>query len=847
MKKLTIGTLAHVDAGKTTLIESLLYLSNTIKKQGRVDHGDAYLDFEGQERQRGITIFSKEVSLKWNDSYITLLDTPGHKDFSSEMERTLSVLDYAIIVISANDGIQSHTNTLWQLLKHYNIPTFFFINKMDISHYESDEIIQQLVTKFSEGCLDLNNKDSYETIAMMDDSLLDEYLSTNKINLTSIKQLIKERKIFPCFFGSALKNEGVNDFLDALNMYTKENNYLDNLEGTVYKISYDNNEKLTHVKLTGGTLNVKDVLDNHEKIDQIRIYSGNTYQMIDQASAGDIVVLKGLSKYRPGDSITSDNSNHQQLLTPYIQYQVVLPEGYDTFKALSYLREIEDTDPTLHCKYNDDTKEITMELMGEIQLEVLKNLVKEKYNLEIAFTSGSITYKETITKVVEGVGHYEPLRHYSEVHLLLEPGQLGSGIEVVCHLSNDELAIHWQRLITTHIYEVEHLGVLTGSPITDIKITILGAKAHLKHTEPGDFREATYRAIRHGLKLTDTILLEPYYSFELDVPSNFMSKAIYDIENMQGTFEIKVQDDRHVVLTGRCPIKTMNNYQIDVDSYTKGQGQLLVNFDGYRPCTNQQEVIDEYHYDSELDVNHPTGSVFCKHGAGYYVSYNEVYDKMHIGPFYKIKQENKITHDRKEVSDKELNAIFERTYGPIKRKLSYELNQPKKEVVETTSGQLKEECLLVDGYNVIHSWPLLNELAKDSFDGARDKLIDLMCNYQGYRRCLLIVVFDAYLVKQNYGKIEKNNNIYVVYTKEAQTADMYIERVTGDLSKDYRVIVATSDNMERTIVTGRGAQILSSLQLLKEYELLTNSKYEEYISKQPKSINYGLNDLKEKK
>ena len=846
MKKIVLGILAHVDAGKTTLTESMLYLSKTIRHLGRVDHGDAFLDYNSQERDRGITIFSKQAIFNWNDCQITLIDTPGHVDFSTEMERTLQVLDYAILVISGIDGIQNHSETIWKLLKHYHVPTFIFINKMDSIYANKDKLLNDLKDQFDVNCFDFENLDEnfYETIALNNEKLLDYYLEHQTLTKEMIIDEIYQRNLFPCFFGSALKIEGIDIFLNEFTNYVKEKQYPKQFQARVFKITHDKQgNKLTHLKITGGSLKVKEQVGN-EKVDQIRIYSGDKYQLVNEVYAGDICAIKGFKNFEISQGLGNESTVNTPILTPYMDYRIILPENCNQHEALEKLLLLSKEDPQLHINYNNQSKEIHVELMGEIQVEILKNIISERFNLDVEFDHGNIIYKETILEPVEGVGHFEPLRHYAEVHLLLEPGKPGSGLEFAVDCKENVLATSYQRLVLSHLKEKEHIGVLTGSLITDMKITLISGRAHLKHTEGGDFREATYRALRQGLKATKSILLEPYFKFSLEIPVEYLSRAIYDIETMNGTFKLSKEQDEMAYLTGKAPVSKMQNYQSEVTSYTKGKGRITLQIDGYYPCTNQEEIISKINYDSESDLENPTGSVFCSHGAGFNVKWDEVENYMHILYKKKKKNENKEKKIEKTTysnEDEELENIFIRTYGPIKQ---HQTTTPAKKIISNTTYKYMPECLLVDGYNIIHSWPELKELAKDNLDAARTRLIDIMCNYQGYKKCILILVFDAYKVKNNLGSSYKYHNIYIVYTKEAQTADMYIERTTHELASKYNITVATSDALEQLIVLGQGGKRISSRELRLEVERLDKEKLEEYRRKQAKGYNYLLEDIK---
>lgn len=846
MKKIVLGILAHVDAGKTTLTESMLYLSKTIRHLGRVDHGDAFLDYNSQERDRGITIFSKQAIFNWNDCQITLIDTPGHVDFSTEMERTLQVLDYAILVISGIDGIQNHSETIWKLLKHYHVPMFIFINKMDSIYANKDKLLNDLKDQFDVNCFDFENLDEnfYETIALNNEKLLDYYLQHQTLTKEMIIDEIYQRNLFPCFFGSALKIEGIDTFLNEFTNYVKEKQYPKQFQARVFKITHDKQgNKLTHLKITGGSLKVKEQVGN-EKVDQIRIYSGDKYQLVNEVYAGDICAIKGFKNFEISQGLGNESTVNTPILSPYMDYRIILPENCNQHEALEKLLLLSKEDPQLHINYNNQSKEIHVELMGEIQVEILKNIISERFNLDVEFDHGNIIYKETILEPVEGVGHFEPLRHYAEVHLLLEPGKPGSGLEFAVDCKENVLATSYQRLVLSHLKEKEHIGVLTGSLITDMKITLISGRAHLKHTEGGDFREATYRALRQGLKATKSILLEPYFKFSLEIPVEYLSRAIYDIETMNGTFKLSKEQDEMAYLTGKAPVSKMQNYQSEVISYTKGKGRITLQIDGYYPCTNQEEIISKINYDSESDLENPTGSVFCSHGAGFNVKWDEVENYMHIPYQFKPKNENKEKKIEKTTysnEDEELENIFIRTYGPIKQ---HQTTTPAKKIISNTTYKYMPECLLVDGYNIIHSWPELKELAKDNLDAARTRLIDIMCNYQGYKKCILILVFDAYKVKNNLGSSYKYHNIYIVYTKEAQTADMYIERTTHELASKYNITVATSDALEQLIVLGQGGKRISSRELRLEVERLDKEKLEEYRRKQAKGYNYLLEDIK---
>lgn len=882
MKKLVIGILAHVDAGKTTLAESLLYLTGSIRKFGRVDHKNAFLDNYDLERSRGITIFSKQAVISYKNLEITLLDTPGHVDFSAEMERTLQVLDYAILVISGSDGIQGHTETLWKLLCQYKIPTFLFINKMDLKVRDIQSLMDEFKEKLDEGCVDFSKGQDInilmENLALCHENLLNQYIEIGNINRNSIVEAIFERKVFPCYFGSALKIDGVEELLDGLNQYTKSNKYPTDFAAKVYKISRDEQgNRLTHMKITGGLLKVKMELSNkkesrivsdldhkktwEEKVDQIRIYSGSKYYTVDQLEAGTVCAVTGLSNTFPGEGLGMEEDLNIPILKPVLTYQLILPPECNAFSVLSQLRQLEEEDPMLHIVWHEKLQEIHIQLMGEVQTEILKTLIKERFNLDVEFGPGNILYKETIEEAVVGVGHFEPLRHYAEVHLLLEPGEPGSGLIFDSKCSEDDLEGSWQRLILTHLEEKEHLGILTGSPITDIKITLIAGRAHLKHTEGGDFRQATYRAIRQGLKKAKSILLEPYYSFKLELPTENVGRAMTDIQRMKGSFDPPQINGDMALLIGNAPVATMSGYQVEVNAYTRGRGNLFCTPAGYQPCHNFEEVISKIDYDSEQDFDNPTGSVFCSHGESFLVKWDQVEEYMHIesaiwNQYLKDKAEDKAVEEDKNTEpiknkslsknkdfwqeDKELEEIFTRTYGPIKQspvytqsRLGYENKkaQTKKAYIKTEANKKLKEYLLVDGYNIIFSWDELKELATENMDAARYRLMDILCNYQGFNKCTVILVFDAYKVKGGLGEVQKYKNINVVYTKEAETADQYIEKVTYEIAKDNHVVVATSDALEQLIILGRGAVRLSANDLKEEIIRVNTIIRQDYMDK----------------
>ena len=832
MKRLTIGILAHVDSGKTTLSEGLLYGAGMLRKLGRVDHGDAFLDTHALEKSRGITIFSKQARLLYGDCEFTLLDTPGHVDFSAEAERTLSVLDYALLVVSGSEGIQPHTETLFKLLCRYGVPTFVFINKMDISHLSRQELMGGL-KRLGEGFIDFSDdvpKDEfYDGLAMCSEDMMEQYLDTGTVSADAIRQSIRQRQVFPCFFGSALKLEGIKELLASLEEYTTEPPRGDEFGARIFKISDDpQGARLTHMKITSGCLKVKDVLHGSgwaEKADQIRIYSGAKYQTVDQAPAGMVCAVTGLTAAHPGDGLGAEAGAPSPVLEPVLAYRAVLPEGVDAHKALSALRKLEDADPALHVAWNEGLQEIRVQLMGEVQLEIIQSLLKERFGLDIGFDQGGILYKETITSTVEGVGHYEPLRHYAEVHLLLQPLEAGGGLVFSTGCKEDELDKNWQRLILTHLKEKTHLGVLTGSPITDMSITLVAGKAHLKHTEGGDFRQATYRALRQGLMQAESRLLEPWYSFSLLVPQECVGRAMNDLQAMGASFDPPEQRQEDAVISGTAPVIKLQGYPSVLTGYTKGRGRLSCEGARYLPCHNSDEVIAAIGYDPESDTDNPADSVFCSHGAGHTVKWNAVFDNMHIPAVLRAKRDPEHEHAAPILSrsdEEELIRIYERTYGPI-RSNPIAAFRPSVSV-QSQGFRLPEaaetgpEYLLVDGYNIIFAWDDLAAIAKEDMDLARSRLVNLMCNYRGLHRCEIILVFDAYRIKGNTGSVETVNNISVVYTKEAETADSYIERTTHELSKNYRVQVATSDRMEQLIIIGNGAMRISADAFRKEVD-----------------------------
>ena len=860
-KHICVGILAHVDAGKTTLSEAILYTAGNLRKFGRVDNGDAFLDTYELERSRGITIFSKQAEVSMEDMDLTLLDTPGHVDFSAEMERTLQVLDYAILVISGADGVQGHTLTLWSLLKRYEIPTFLFINKMDQNGTDKTALLEELQERLSSGCIDFGTKNSdefYEAVAMEDEELLDQYLESGEIEDEQIRKMITERKIFPCFFGSALKLQGVEEFLNDFGYYTEEKEYPEQFGTRVFKITRDESgNRLTHLKVTGKDLKVKTVItSSDEKINQIRIYSGEKYETVNELEAGRICAVTGLSDTYPGQCLGVEQGGYEPVLEPVLTYQMILPEQTSATVMLPKLRQLEEEEPELHIIWNEELQEIQVQIMGEVQIEILKSLIKERFDVDVEFGQGNIVYKETIANTVEGVGHFEPLRHYAEVHLLLEPLERGSGVVIDTQCSEDILDKNWQRLILTHLLEKEHRGVLTGAPITDIKITLAAGRAHQKHTEGGDFRQATYRAVRQGLRMAESILLEPYYKFRLEIPQQMVGRAMTDIEKMHGTFETPDTSKEMAVLQGVAPVSTMQGYQKEVLAYSKGMGRLFTTLNGYDICHNAEEIIEEAGYDPDHDLENPCGSVFCSHGAGYNVSWDEVPEHMHLESVLAKETEeeefDEIAQRRAYIEDEwidtdEIDKILEQTFyanqhnkSKWKKKKAARIEQDYHSSAEKSSVKrdMSKKYLLVDGYNVIYAWDELKELLDTNVDAARGKLLDEMCNYQGMKGMELIVVFDAYRVKGHETEITDYLNIHVVYTKEAETADQYIEKFAHTHGRKYDVTVATSDGLEQIIIRGQGCRLLSARELKRDYEEAKAQIRTEYLDKQKHEKSY---------
>lgn len=855
MKKLVVGILAHVDAGKTTLSEGMLYISGSIRKLGRVDKQDAFLDNYQMERERGITIFSKQAMLEYKDTLLTLLDTPGHVDFSSEMERSLQVLDYAILVISASDGVQGHTKTLWQLLRTYGLPVFIFINKMDQNENDKTRLMKHLKEQLSEGCVDFTNEEAdvfKEELVMCSEELLESYLENECISEGQIRKSIKQRKVFPCFFGSALKLEGVDKLMEGIAKYSCVPVYKEAFGARIFKISRDEQgNRLTHMKLTGGRLKVKDIITYggfEEKVNQIRVYSGQRFESASEIEAGSICAVTGLNYTKAGEGLGDESSYTAPVLESVLSYRIILPEGCDPRVMLPKLRQIEEEEPELHIIWDEQLQEIQVRIMGQVQIEILQSLIKSRFGIEVSFDSGKILYKESIDSVSEGVGHFEPLRHYAEVHLLLEPGRRGNGLVFKTNCSDDVLSKNWKSLIMTHLREKAHKGVLIGAEITDMVITLVSGRAHIKHTEGGDFREATYRAVRQGLKEAHSILLEPYYDFQLELPKEYVGRAMSDMERMHGEYRLQNSDRDIAVITGSAPVVTLRNYQSEVTAYSRGQGRLFCSLKGYEVCHNAEEVIESAGYDSEADLGNPTGSVFCGNGGSFVVSWDHVKENMHLEPYLKVKNKD-LKEESKGVSTpsqksrwmepEEVDRILSMNNyaNQGKKYIPSRKRHPIERVFKATgdssiSMKFKDEYLLVDGYNVIYAWPELNELAKDSMEGARGRLLDCLSKYKGVFKGEIIVVFDAYLVQGHKEEIMDYNNIHVVYTREAQTADQYIEKFAHDNSKRYHITVATSDGLQQIIIRGAGCRLLSSRELKKVIDKANEIVMKEYIDKQ---------------
>lgn len=882
---LVIGILAHVDAGKTTLAEGILYTCGSIRTLGRVDHKDAFLDNFAMERARGITIFSKQAQVEWEHLKITLLDTPGHVDFSAEMERTLQVLDYAILVISGSDGVQGHVETLWRLLKKYEIPVFLFINKMDMEGTDKERLLEELRSRLDGACVKFceeeNGESFYEALAMCDEGLMEEYLETGALCRENIAFAIGERRVFPCYFGSALKLTGVEELLRGICAYTLQPEYPDQPGARVFKIARDpSGNRLTYLKVTGGVLRAKMLLDNHnsagggevwqEKADQLRIYNGAGFQTAEEVAAGGICAVTGLTRTFAGQGLGYEEENALPVLEPVLTYQLLLPEGSDAITVLGQLRRLEEEEPLLHIVWKEAVSEIHVQVMGEVQVEILKSLIAERFGLEVEFGNGSIVYKETIAEPVIGVGHFEPLRHYAEVHLLIEPGERGSGLQFASLCSEDMLERNWQRLILSHLEEKAHVGVLTGSEITDMRISLIAGRAHQKHTEGGDFRQATYRALRQGLRKAQCVLLEPYFAFTMELPTEHLGRAMSDIQRMQGSFDTPVTKGERSILTGSAPVATMGDYQREFSAYTRGYGRMSCVSGGYKPCHNGEEVVKQLAYNPEVDLENPTGSVFCAHGAGFVVEWNQVEEYAHVESGFRLEEITSAGNNQGStaeddisgyaltaaqirggkaasgkavssfITQEEIEEIFRRTYGKRQEdknhfrryhkggRRDWHFDSSYGDTLHRNMPASKEAYLLVDGYNIIFAWQELRELAAVNIDSARDRLIDIMSNYQGYLGSTVIVVFDAYKVKGNPGSVLKYHNIHVVYTKEAETADQYIEKTVHEIGHKYQVTVATSDALEQMIIWGEGAVRMSAQGLLEAVERAKEDMRREY-------------------
>ena len=894
MKNIVAGILAHVDSGKTTLSEAMLYQAGQIRKLGRVDHQDTYLDTDSQEKDRGITIFSKQAELAYADMHIALLDTPGHVDFGTEMERTLQVLDYVVLVINGMDGVQSHTETLWKLLERYGIPVFIFVNKMDMTGYDRDYLMDNIRHRLSDGCVDFLCEDSGEQIAMCDEAMLEHFLETGANDDQDVEHAFAGRKLFPCYFGSALKNEGVSELLDGMNRYVVEPVRGEEFGARVFKIGRDDKgERLTYMKVTGGVLKLKDVLtlrnsqgeESHEKVNQIRVYSGAKYDMVTQVPAGCVCAVPGLVNTYGRQGIGACPDGELPSLEPVLSYKVMYPTDVDAVTMVSKLRLLEEEDPQLQVQWNETAGEIYIKVMGQVQLEVVAQMVRDRFGIAITYGQGRISYKETIAAPVMGVGHFEPLRHYAEVHLLLEPMENGSGMCFDSICSEDVLDKNWQRLILTHLQEREFRGVLTGSPITDMKISITAGRAHQKHTEGGDFRQATYRAVRQGLMMAESVLLEPVYAFKIEVPQEYAGRVLADIVKMSGTMDGQEISGETTVITGHAPVYTMREYYSELTAFSRGTGRLQVDIDGYQPCHNTEEVLAERHYDPELDRFNPSSSVFCAHGAGYLVDWYDVYENMHVkeDPGFEISGQLGYTEDgyamdipvnrpgksvsEMSITDEELSEIFARTFGGDYKDKDVALNGRFRRTTSeykvngqynksqsrdrqpgngplvgsrpadrgiATPGAFKrrkngEDYVIVDGYNVIFAWDTLRELSEHNIDSARGKLMDILSNYQGYMNCKLIVVFDGYKVKDNKGERFPYDDIEVVYTKEGETADAHIEKLTHELARKHKVTVVTSDGLEQIVTMGQGAIRMSSRDFKLEVERVNEHLRENYL------------------
>lgn len=862
---LVVGVVAHVDSGKTTLAEGILYTCGKLKSPGRVDHKDTLLDNFDVERERGITVFSKQANVYFNETNISLLDTPGHVDFSAEMERTLQVIDVAVLVVSCMDGVAGHTATLWKLLESYKIPTFIFVNKMDQNGADKDAVFCVLKSRFGDELIDFTDyvrfdDNTKEEMSLCSEKMLDEYMSSGNISTESVAEAIFERKMFPVLFGSALHIEGVKELLEVITTFSKIKAYPEEFGARVYKVTRDNNgNRLTHAKITGGSIRVKQNVKD-EKINQIRIYDGAGFETVDEVHAGTVCAFLGLDSCKAGDLLGAEKNRTAPILLPVLLYKVIVPSDTDPFVCYKNMQNIAEEIPEINLSWDEVHKEINVHVMGDVQIDILTRLYKERYNGIIEFGNGNIVYKETIADYVLGTGHYEPLRHYSEVRLLMEPGERGSGITVSSAIPTDDLELNWQRLIMSHVEEKIHKGVLTGSALTDVKITLIGGKAHLKHTEGGDFRQSTYRAIRQGLMKAKNVLLEPIMEFELELPTVLVGRAMSDIQRLNGNFDAPVVSGDNTIIKGKAPVESMMGYGREVSAYTKGMGHFSYEVCGYAPCHNSEEVIAKIGYEPDEDTDNPSFSIFCAHGAGFPVMWNEVDNMAHVNcedifnkltgaeavredisqqDLYSAKASNRESRSVTGISLEEIEQIYQNTYHKSKEDLlpyrftGYEnkksnVSADKQKPYVYKPVKRKDKYLLVDGYNIIFGWPELNSLSKINLDSARDALIDICCNYNGSVGGKLILVFDAYKVKGNPGSIQKINNIYVVYTKEAETADQYIEKTVHAMAKNNDIIVATSDGLEQMIIYGEGATRLSAGEFKEEVERESNRLREDY-------------------
>ena len=842
-KNVVLGILAHVDAGKTTLSEAMLYLSGKLKKLGRVDHRDSFLDTHALERQRGITIFAKQAVLPLGEGSLTLLDTPGHVDFSAEAERTLRVLDCAVLVISGTDGVQAHTETLWKLLERYHVPTFLFITKMDLPGPGRDALMAELTARLSERCVDFGGPERDDAIAMCDEGAMEEYLENGSVGDGTLRALVASRRLFPCFFGSGLKTEGVGEFLDALEKYAPCPDYGPDFAARVYKISRDaQGNRLTWLKVTGGSLKVRTLLRYNdaegnpveEKISGLRVYSGQKFDTAEEVRAGWVCAALGLSATRPGQGLGAAADAEGPVLEPVMSYRVLLPKGTDPMLLLPKLMQLDQEDPQLHVVWNAASKEISVQLMGKIQAEIFKSIVKDRFDTEIELDTGRILYRETIKNTVEGVGHFEPLRHYAEVHVLLEPLPPGSGLSFDSIVPEDVLDRNWQRLILTHLAEKQHRGVLTGSPVTDMRITLAAGRAHLKHTEGGDFRQATYRAVRQGLMQADSVLLEPWYSFVLEVPAEQIGRAITDIRAMNGDFSSPEEQGEYLRLEGAAPAVKLNNYMEELVSWSHGRGRLSLTPCGYRPCAEQKRIVEEIGYEPERDEENPADSVFCAHGAGMNVNWRQVPEYMHLESVLKPKQADEAPkpiqrYRSLSIDDRELEAIMEREFGPIRRP-EYRARQVNAAVTEVSQISSRKEHIIVDGYNLIFAWDELKALARDRLDLARERLMDILSGYAGFTGAKLVLVFDGFRTPGNPGSRTEYHNISVAFTKDGETADAYIERIVDEIGKNYAVRVVTSDNLIRLSALRSGVLRCSSGEFKGEAEWVL-SQIEEVLKR----------------